>query len=407
MSLTKKKENLYFAVDIGTSTTKALIVEFAQGQWKTLGYGLQSTKGMKKSQVTCLNELQSSALQAIQEAQMMAGSPLETVLCSLSSANILILNSHGIVPILKKQVEIEDIQKVKEAAQAVVLEQDYQILHAIARHFSIDSQRGIQDPFQMNGVRLEVDMHVVSASANAVGNLLQVMSAGGLEVEQVVQDSLASAYGALCEDEKEMGVCLLDIGAGSTKLTVFHKNSPLYSTSFPMAGDQVTSDIALALRTPSQAAETLKIRYGGCKAPGIDGHKSIQIPVLGEKASYQTTYKELYEIITPRVEEILQLAYDKLRDKNLLTKIPTGVVITGGCARLESLLSVAQNIFPCSLRIGRPRLEQKEYEQINSPSFSCVFGLTQWAHFCKTNREADQKRTDQTLWKMFKKWMVN
>lgn len=407
MSLNKNHENLYFAVDVGTSTTKALILRFEEGAWKPLGYGLQSTKGMKRSLVTDLNELQSSVLQAIEEAKMMAGISPQSVFCSLSSANVKILHSHGIVPIANKLVASEDIAKVQEAAQAVVLDHDHQILHAIAKQFSIDSHTGIEDPFQMTGVRLEVDMHLVSASANAVGNLLKVINAAGIEVAQVVQDSLASAYGTLCDDEKEMGVCLLDIGAGSTKLTVFHKNSPLYSTSFPMAGDQITSDIALALHTPTQAAQTVKIRYGTCEQPRENAENTIQIPLLGEKASCQTTYRELYEIMTPRVEEILQLAYDKLKEKNLLGKIPTGVVITGGCARLESLLSVAQKIFPCPLRIGHPRLDQKEFDLLDSPSFACAFGLAQWARSSQESRQESQKRSDQTLWNVFKQWMVN
>lgn len=408
MSKNTRRDNTFFSVDIGTTNTKALIMRREQGQdWDVLGFGMHASSGIKKSSIVDLNKVMQSVRYAVDEAELMAGFSVDDVICAVSTQHLNVINSHGIVPITKQYVEREDVDKVIEAAQAVVMDQDHQILHGIAREFSIDNQAGITEPLNMSGVRLEVDLHLVTASANSMGNLMSVMQNSSLAVNQVVQDTLACAYGVLCEDEMDLGVAVIDIGGGTTKLTVFQKKAPIFSTSFPIAGDQITSDIALALHTPKQSAETIKLRHGSCNLTNFSENNCIQIPTIGAQAAQQTNYQELYSIITPRVEEIFQLAHDSLRANNLLNKIPTGVVITGGTAKLDNIVKSAKKIFDAPLRIGYPKISQNVNDVLDSPACSCVFGLSEWAYLQQRYTQEMEQQSRKNWWTILKKWMVS
>jgi cell division protein FtsA len=233
------------------------------------------------------------------------------------------------------------------------------------------------------------------------------MQSSSLTVQQVVQDVLASAFGVLCEDEMDLGCALIDIGGGTTKMTVFQKKAPVFSTSLPMAGDQITSDIALALHTPKQSAETIKLRHGTCDVNKFNEKNVIQIPTIGEKNQQQTTYQELHDIITPRVEEIFQMTHDKLQEKQLLDKIRAGIVITGGSARLDNIVKSAQKIFNCPIRIGYPKLSQQVNEILDSPASACVFGLSEWAYQQQKYIENMDNQARNNWWGALKKWIVN
>lgn len=408
MSRSNQTDDIFFSVDIGTTTTKALILRRThEAEWDVLGFGMHASEGLKKSSIVDLNKVMQSVRFAIDEAELMAGYSVDNVLCGISTQHLNIINSHGIVPIANQHVARDDIDKVIEAAQAVVMNQDHQILHGIAREFTIDNQSGITEPLNMTGVRLEVDLHLVTASSNSMGNILKVMQNSSLEVKQVVQDTLASAYGVLCEDEMELGAAVIDIGGGTTKLTVFQKKAPIFSASLPMGGDQITSDIALALHTPKQSAETIKLRHGSCDISRFNEKNVIQIPTIGAKASQQTNYQELYSIITPRVEEIFQLAHDSLKEQNLLGHIPAGIVLTGGTARLDNIVKSAQKVFDAPLRIGYPKLNQQVNDILDSPACACVFGLSEWAYQQQMYTQSLDKHIRQNWWGALKKWMVS
>lgn len=402
------KDALHFSVDIGTSTTKALILKRSpEDDWDVLGFGLHASEGIKKSSIVDLNKVIQSVRYAVDEAELMAGYCVDNVSCSLSTQHLQVINSHGIVPIAHRYVTREDMDKVIEAAQAVVMNPDHQILHGIAKEFTIDNQSGICEPLNMAGVRLEVALHLVTASSNSMGNLLKVMQDASLNVKRVAQDVMASAYGVLCDDEMDLGCVLVDIGAGTTKVTVFQKKAPIFSTSFPMAGDQITSDIALALHTPKQSAETIKLRHGTCSLTHFNENNVIQIPMIGEKTSQQTTYSQLHSVITPRVEEIFQLVLDKIIEHDLLDKIPTGLIITGGSARLDNIVKSAQRVFNTPVRVGFPKLHQQVNEVLDSPACACVFGLSEWSYQQQKHLETMERQSQTHWWGAFKKWIVN
>ncbi|NBV28101.1 cell division protein FtsA, partial [bacterium] len=270
MIVTPQTNSIYCAIDIGTSSIKTLIAQKKDDSWHILGFGVQPTEGVKKGCITDLEKTTRSVHYALEEAELKAGCKANIYVTNFSDQYINTLNSKGIIPIRNSRVNADDIKEVIKAAQAIALPPEHRILHAIPQYYAIDHHRKIIDPLGMPGIRLEADVHLVTASMHAMKTKLQILSNFGIQADYVVFDPLAAAYGVLLHDEKELGVALIDLGGGTSKMSIFHQNRLLSSKILPIGGDHVTADLALAFRTPVAAAEVLKMRHGGVHAIDVE-----------------------------------------------------------------------------------------------------------------------------------------
>jgi len=372
----KTERNLIVGLDIGTSKVAAIVGELSnEGSLEIIGIGSAPSRGLKKGVVVNLESTVQSIQRAIEEAELMAGCQIKSVFAGIAGCHIRSFNSHGIVAIKDKEVTQYDIDRVIDSARAVAIPADQKILHILPQEFVIDLQGGIKEPIGMSGIRLEAKVHMVTGSVSASQNIIKCIHRCNLEVEDLVLEQLASCNSVLTDDEKELGVCLIDIGGGTTDIAIYADGAIKHTAVIPVAGDQVTNDIAVALRTPTISAEEIKRKYACALTQLADVDATIEIPSIGDKTPRKISAQNLAEIIEPRYEELLLLVQSELRRSGFEDAIAAGIVLTGGSSKVMGLIDLAEDIFHIPVRMGGPQNITGLTEVVKNPIHSTGVGL--------------------------------
>ncbi len=363
-------------LDIGTSKVVAIVGELASdGSIEVIGLGSHPSRGLKKGVVVNIESTVQSIQRAVEEAELMAGCQIDAVYAGIAGSHIRSLNSHGIVAIRDKEVMQSDVDRVIDAAQAVAIPADQKVLHIVPQEYVIDSQEGVKEPLGMSGVRLEAKVHLVTCAVNAAQNIEKCVRRCGLEARDVILEQLASSYSVLTEDEKELGVCLVDIGGGTTDIAVFTEGAIRHTAVIPIAGDQVTNDIAMALRTPTPHAEEIKIKYACALTQLAGADETIKVPGVGDKPPRSLSRQMLAEVVEPRYDELFTLVQAELRRSGYEDLVAAGIVLTGGSSKIEGVVDLAEEIFHKPVSIGVPRNVSGLMDIVRNPIYSTGVGL--------------------------------
>jgi cell division protein FtsA len=369
-------DKLIVGLDIGTSKVLAIVGEVTPaGEVEIIGVGHHPSRGMKKGVVVNIESTVQSIQRAVEEAELMAGCQIHSVYAGIAGSHISSFNSHGIVAIKDKEVGPGDVERVIEAARALAIPADQKVLHILPQEFIIDKQEGIREPIGMSGVRLEAKVHIVTGAVSAAQNIIKCVRRCGLEVDDIILEQLASSISTLTEDEKELGVCLVDIGGGTTDISVFTDGAIRHTAVIPIAGDQVTNDIAVALRTPTQHAEDIKKKFGCALTQLAHRDETIEVPSVGDRAPRKLSRQTLAEVIEPRIEELYSLVQAELRRSGFEDVIGSGIVITGGSAKMEGMVDLAEEVFHMPVRLGVPQYIGGLKGVVQNPIFATGVGL--------------------------------
>ena len=370
------EEQMIVGLDIGTSKVAAIVgVVSPEGALEIIGAGLQPSSGLKKGVVVNIEATVNSIQRAIEEAELMGDCNIHSVFVGIAGSHIRSLNSHGIVAIRDQEVLPLDIERVIDAARAVAIPADQEILHVLPQEYIIDNQEGVHEPLGMSGVRLESKVHLVTCAANAAQNIKKCIRRCNLEVDDIILEQLASSYAVLTEDEKQLGVCLVDIGGGTTDIAIFSDGAIRHTGVIPIAGDQVTNDIAHALRTPTAHAEELKIKYACALAKLTAAEETIKVPSVGDRPPRDLSRQALAEVVEPRYEELFSLVQAELRRSGFENLVAAGMVLTGGTSKMEGVIELAEEIFHMPVRVGSPQNTKGLSEIVNNPIYSTGVGL--------------------------------
>ncbi len=376
----RSDRNLLVGLDIGTSKVVAIVGEVkADGALEIIGIGTHPSRGLKKGVVVNIESTVQSIQRAVEEAELMAGCEIHSVYAGIAGSHVRSLNSHGIVAIKDKEVVQGDVERVIDAAKAVAIPADQKILHVLPQEYVIDAQEGIRDPIGMSGVRLEAKVHIVTGADSAAQNIVKCVQRCGLAVDDIVLEQLASSYAVLTEDEKDLGVCVVDIGGGTTDIAVFGGGAIRHTAVIPIAGDQVTNDIAVSMRTPTQYAEDIKIRYACALSQLANPDETIEVPSVGDRPPRRLARQTLAEIVEPRYEELFALVREELRRAGLEESVATGVVLTGGSAKMEGAVELAEEVFHMPVRLGVPQYVTGLAEVVSNPIHATGVGLLLYA----------------------------
>ncbi|WP_373019080.1 cell division protein FtsA [Thiomicrorhabdus sp.] len=380
MARKQQASNTVVGLDIGTSKIAAIIGKIKpDGEIEVVGMGTYPSRGLKKGVVVNIDATVESIQRAIDEAERMSGYTAESVYVGIAGSHIKSFNSNGMVAIRNQDVQPDDIERVMDAAQTIAIPGDQRVLHILSQEYMIDNQGGIREPVGMSGVRLEAKVHMVTASVSAAQNIIKCVERCNLGVADIILEQLASSESVLSEDEKELGVCLVDIGGGTTDIAIFHNGAIRHTAVISVAGDQVTNDIAVALRTPTQAAENIKRKYACALPQLIDQDEEIEVASVGDRPSRCLSRRTLVEVIEPRYEELFQLIQAELRRSGFEDMLAAGVVLTGGSALVEGAVELAEEVFHMPVRLGYPQGVTGLTDEVNSPSYATTVGLLMYA----------------------------
>lgn len=386
----KIEKNLIVGLDIGTSKVVAIVGEItADNEVEIIGLGSHPSRGLKKGVVVNIESTVQSIQRAVEEAELMSGCQIHSVYAGIAGSHIRSLNSHGIVAIRDKEVTSADVDRVIDAARAVAIPADQKILHILPQEFVIDTQEGIREPIGMSGVRLEAKVHMVTGAVSAAQNIIKCVRRCGLEVDDIILEQLASSHSVLTEDEKELGVCLVDIGGGTTDLAVFTEGAIRHTAVIPIAGDQVTNDIAVALRTPTQYAEEIKIKYACALTQLASADETIEVPSVGDRPTRRLARQTLAEVVEPRYEELFTLIQTELRRSGFEDLCAAGIVLTGGSSKMEGAAELAEEIFHMPVRQGSPQYVTGLVDVVRNPIYSTGVGLLLFGYQNRSMRESD------------------
>jgi cell division protein FtsA len=402
----KLERNMIVGLDIGTSKVVAIVCEINnEGSVEIVGLGSHPSRGLKKGVVVNIESTVQSIQRAVEEAELMAGCQIHSVFAGIAGSHIRSLNSHGIVAIRDKEVGQMDVERVIDAARAVAIPADQKVLHVLPQEFIIDNQDGIREPVGMSGVRLEAKVHMVTGAVSAAQNIVKCVRRCGLEVDDIILEQLASSYSVLTDDEKELGVCIVDIGGGTTDMAVFTDGAIRHTAVIPIAGDQVTSDIAVALRTPTQHAEDIKVKYGCALTQMASPEESIEVPSVGDRPPRRLARQTLAEVIEPRYEELFTLVQAELRRSGLEDLVAAGIVITGGCSKMEGAAELAEEVFHMPVRLGLPQGVTGLIDVIRNPIYATGVGLLLYGQKHHGDVFADRLDGGQKgVWSRMKAW---
>lgn len=369
-------DNMIVGLDIGTSKIVAIVGEIVDdGSLNIVGIGSHRSRGLKKGTVVNIESTVESIQHAIAEAEMMAGCQIHSVYAGIAGSHIRSMNSHGIVAIRDGEVERADIERVIDAAQAVAIPADQKVLHILPQEYLIDSQEGVKEPLGMSGVRLEAKVHLVTCAINAAQNIEKCIRRCNLAVDEIILEQLASAYSVLTEDEKELGVCIVDIGGGTSDIAIFTEGAIRHTGVIPIAGDQVTNDIAMALRTPTDNADEIKIKYACALTQLANGADSIKVPSVGDRPPRELSRQSLAEVVEPRYVELFTLVQQELQRSGFEHLLAAGIVLTGGTSKMEGVVELAEEIFHAPVRIGAPHNVAGLADIVRNPIYSTGVGL--------------------------------
>jgi cell division protein FtsA len=406
----KKKQpekNLLVGVDIGTSKVVAIVGEVKPDKTvHVVGIGRSPSHGLKRGVVVNIESTVSSIQRAIEEAELMAGCQINSVYTGIAGSHIRSLNSHGIVAIRDQEVNQFDIDRVIDAARAVAIPADQKMLHILPQEFIIDNQGGVRDPVGMSGVRLEAKVHIVSGAVSAAQNIIKCVKRCGLQVSDIILEQLASSYAVLSEDEKELGVCLVDIGGGTTDIAIFADGAIRYTSVIPIAGDQVTNDVAIALRTPTQNAEEIKIEHGCALVEQASHADNFEVSSVGNRPGRQLSKQALAEICEPRYEELFALVRAEIRKSGFEDLIAAGIVLTGGASNMVGALDLAERMFQAPIRLGLPEQVTGLAEAVKNPQNATGIGLLLYGYHQEFGNGSEILNDDgaKGLWAKMKKW---
>jgi cell division protein FtsA len=403
----KPDKNLIVGLDIGTSKIAAIVGEISvDDEIEIIGIGSNRSRGLKKGVVVNIESTVHSIQRAVEEAELMAGCEIHSVYTGIAGSHIRSLNSHGIVAIRDNEVSVGDVDRVIDAARAVAIPADQKILHILPQEFVIDSQEGVKEPIGMSGVRLEAKVHMVTGAVSAAQHDVNCIRRCGLEVDDIILEQLAASYSVLTEDEKELGICLVDIGGGTTDIAVFTDGAIHHTAVIPIAGDQVTNDIAIALRTPTQHAEDIKVQYACALTQLANPEETIEVPSVGDRPSRRLARQTLAEVVEPRYEELFTLVQAELRRSGFEDLIAAGIVLTGGSSKMEGAVELAEEIFHMPVRIGIPTYVTGLYDVVKSPIYSTGVGLLLFGRR-QVHETMPQIRLDGSvkgIWERMKSW---
>jgi len=379
MSTTQQKRMLV-GLDIGTSKVVAIVGEVdVDGNIEVVGLGSCPSRGLKKGVVVNIESTVHSIQRAIEEAELMAGCTIHSVYVGIAGSHIHSMNSNGIVAVKDREVTPMDIERVIDAAQAVAIPQDQAILHVLPQEYVVDSQEGIKEPVGMAGVRLEAKVHLVTGSVNAIQNIERCVQRCNLETDDIILEQLASSYSVLTDDERELGVCMVDIGGGTTDIAIFTEGAIRHTAVIPIAGDQVTNDIAMALRTPTQHAEKIKMKYACALTQLAKADETVKVPSVGDRPPRDLSRQALAEVVEPRYDELFTLIQAELRRSGFEDLIAAGIVLTGGTSKMEGVVELAEEIFHMPVRLARPVGVSGLSGEIDNPIYSTSVGLLLYA----------------------------
>lgn len=374
--MSKDSKNLIVGLDIGTSKIVAVVAELTpEGRLEILGLGSQESRGLKKGVVVNIEATVDSVSRVIQEVELMADCKVREVYTGIAGSHIRSFNSNGMVAIKDKEVAPMDVERVIETAKAMPIPADQQILHILTQEFIIDGQDGVREPIGMSGVRLEVKVHIVTGAVSAAQNIVKCVRRCGLEVLDLVLQPLASSFAVLSEDERDLGACLVDIGGGTTDIAVFTQGAIRHTAVIPIAGDQITNDIAMALRTPTQEAEEIKMRHGVALAQLADSQQMIEVPGIGDRPPRKLSRQALADVIEPRVSELFELVQAELRRSGYEDLLSSGVVLTGGSAVMRGMVELGEEVFHMPVRIGVPKYDGGLADVVQHPRYATAMGL--------------------------------
>jgi len=402
------KNNYIVGLDIGTKKTAAIIGEITEDKKiEIIGIGTTDSRGLRKGVVVNLEATVNAIKKAQEEAELMAGVEIDSAFVGISGAHIKSFNSRGVVAVSGKNKEItpEDIERVIDQSKAVSIPPDREIIHIIPQEFVVDEQDGIKDPLGMSGIKLEVNVHIVTSATTSVQNLKTCIERAGIEIERIVLNQIAASSSTLTHDEKELGVGMIDMGGGTTEVAIFERGSLWYTSIIPIGGDNFTNDIAVGLRTPIPEAERIKKKFGCVSSPPMDDEDTIEVPSVGRGKKPRILSRQLLaDIIQPRAEEIFRLVDNDIKRMGYEKSLNSGIVITGGTALLEGLEEVAEEIFDLPVRRGDPSGIGGLAERVNTPDYAAsvgliLFGYDQWKEKILSK---DRKRS---LWVKFKEWL--
>ncbi|MGH1541807.1 MAG: cell division protein FtsA [Arenicella sp.] len=382
----KNDSKLIVGLDIGTSKVLTIVGEVnVDNEIEIIGYGHHPATGMRKGVVANIESTVNAIQRSVEEAELMAGCQIMSVYAGIAGAHIKSFNSHGVVMVRDNEVDETDVERVIEAARAIAIPNDQKILHVMPQEFIIDSQDGIKEPIGMNGVRLEANLHIVAGAVSAAQNIVKCIHRCGLEVDDIILEQLASSASVLTEDEKELGVCLVDIGGGTTDIAIYVEGAIRHTAVIPIAGDQITNDIAVVLRTPKQAAEDLKKKYAVALMQLADSGESIEVPSVGEREARKLSRQTLSEVVEPRIVELYELIQDQIERHNFTHLIRSGIVLTGGSSKMTGMVELAEEIFHMPVRLGMPEYVGGLSEVVKNPIYATGVGLVQFGH---TNQQS-------------------
>lgn len=405
--MAKKPEKDFIAgIDIGTSKVVTIVGEVLDdGSLSIVGLGSHQSQGLKRGVVVNIESTVQSIQRAVEEAELMAGCQIYSAYTGIAGSHIRSLNSHGIVAIRDREVTQTDVDRVIDAAKAVVIPADQKILHILPQEYVIDNQDSIREPVGMSGVRLEAKVHIVTGAVSAAQNIVKCLKRCGLAATDIVLEQFASSQSVLSEDEKELGVCILDIGGGTTDIAIFVDGSVRHTAVIPIAGDQVTNDIAIALRTPAKHAEEIKLKYACALQELVDEAMMIEVPMAGDRSVRNISKKVLAEVVEARYEELFTLVAAELRRSGFEGLIPAGVVLTGGAAKVEGAMELAERVFKMPVRIGYPQHVSGLSNVINNPCYATSVGLLIYGMQQRNGqRDFDSQSNLKNIWERMKGW---
>ncbi len=373
-----RKDNLIVGLDIGTTKICVIVGEQTEDGLEIVGIGTHPSKGLRKGVVVNIESTVESIKKAVEEAELMAGCEINSVYAGISGGHIRAFNSHGVIAVKDGEITKADVDRVIEAAQAVAIPTDREVIHVIPQEYIIDDQGGIQAPLGMNGIRLEVKVHVVTAAVTSAQNIVKCANKAGLDVADIALQQIASSEAVLGEDERDLGVAMIDIGGGTTDIAIFHGGTIKYTTVIALGGNQVTGDIAVGLRTPMSEAEKIKKKFGCAIASMIDEGDTIEVPSVGGHKPRTVSRHILGEIIEPRVEELFELIKREIMKSGFDGYISSGIVLTGGTASMRGVTELAEQVFGLPVRSGVPDNISGLVDVVKSPMYSTGVGLVRY-----------------------------
>jgi cell division protein FtsA len=399
--------NPLVALDIGTSKVAVIVSDITpDGALDLVGTGFHPSRGLKKGMVVDIESSVNSIQRALEEAELMTGVKIREVVTGIAGSHIKTHNSKGMVAIKDREVSQYDIDRVLETARAMNIPSEQQILHVLVQEFIIDGQGGIKQPLGMSGTRLEVNVHIVTGAVSAAQNIMKCVRRCGLEVRDLVLQPLASSEAVLSEEEKELGVCLVDVGGGTTDIAIFHEGAIRHTAVIPIAGDQITNDIAMVLRTPTKEAEELKLAHGIAKRSLAHIDDTIEVPGVGDRGARQLSRMMLAEVIEPRLEELFMLVQRELQVSGYENHMAIGIVLTGGTASMSGVTELAEEVFQIPVRLGVPRYEGTLAERVANPRYSTGVGLLNLGlvEYKRDSINRSQRRNVKGVVEMMRTW---